>query len=242
MMRVAMIWVALACAASVGSAHAQEIEISLQPGETLLEVQSEGVHRARPDVMTISAGVVTTGATAAQALDANNLLATRVVERIRGLGVTPQDLRTTELAVQPRYAETQGHRDDETPRIIGYVASNQVEVRLRDLRRASEVLSAAFAAGANRVEGPRFSLSDDRPAALAAQREGIRLARADAENYAAALAMRVVRILRVSERGRSRDSYGEVMVSGTRVRSTPVEPGEIETRVRVWVDFAMAPR
>jgi len=72
----------------------------------------------------------------------------------------------------------------------------------------------------------------------------VELARQEAETYAAALGMRISRVLRVSERSRDRGNQGDyITVTGSRVsRGPPVEPGEIDTKVRIWVDFALAPK
>lgn len=227
-------------------AAAQNAPLTLQPGETLLEVQAEGVHLSRPDVMTITAGVVTTAATAPEAMQANNSLATRLIERVRALGVNPRDIRTQRLSLRPRFDEQQraaADRDDREPRIIGYIASNDLELRLRDLSRAGEILAALIDAGANSVRGPQFSLSQPRPADLAAQQDAIRIARENADSYAQALGMRVARVLRVSERSRYSDGRdGTITVTGSRNSRTPIEPGEISTRSQTWVDFALVPR
>ena len=55
----------------LGAGPAAAQEIMLAPGETLLKVEGEGVHRGAPDRAAISAGVVTTGATAREALAAD---------------------------------------------------------------------------------------------------------------------------------------------------------------------------
>jgi hypothetical protein len=233
--------IGLACALLLAApAAAQEVELELQPGETLLQVEAEGVARSRPDVLTVTAGVSSTGATAAEALQASNVAAERVLARVRALGVSPQDIRTNQLSVRPRFA---GQRDEDVPpRILGYVSENRLELRLRDLSRAGDIVSAAFEAGANNVDGPSFTLSDDRPQRLAAAREGVRRAREEAENYAQALGMRISRVLRVTERGRVDQREEYITVTGSRIARTPVEPGEVTTGVRVWVDFALAPR
>lgn len=233
---------ALAAFLAGSPAWAQETALPLRPGEALLEIHAEGIHRSRPDVMTISVGVVTTGRTAAEALAANSENADRVIARVRSLGVAPSDIQTRDLRVRPQFAEDRGR--DEERRIVGYVAANRVSLRLRDLMRAGAIIGAAFEAGANDVDGPHFSLANGRPAMLAAQRDAIRLAREEAENHAAALDLRVVRVLRVSERsaGPSRDRSNAIVVSGRSLASVPIEPGEIETAANVWMDFALAPR
>lgn len=237
---------AFTAVAAPGAAAAQEVSIDLAPGETLLEVEAEGVSANRPDVMTIAAGIETTGPTASEALRRNNEVANRLLEVIRSRRVDARDIRTTILRVRPQYERERPDDDGERERrIIGYSATNTLELRLRDLTRAPELLDALLSAGANNVSGPSFSLSEERPARLAAQRAAVELARQEAENFAAALGMRVTRVLRVSERSRDRgneyDNY--ITVTGSRIGpGPPIEPGELETRVTVWVDFALAPR
>ena len=242
-MRLAVL--AAALLAWAAAAGAQNVSLQLQPGETLLEVDAEGIQRDRPDVMEISAGVVTTGATAGEALGRNSAIAAQIVAAVRALGIEPRDVRTSELSIRPRYAPRRGNNNDDEEEdrpITGYVASNNVEIRLRDLGRSSDLLDAMLRAGANNVSGPSFSLSDDRRSRLAAQREAVRLAREEAEAYAEALDMRVVRTLRVSERSRYTRGDNTIIVTGSLVRGAPIEPGEVETEVTVWVDFALAPR
>ena len=239
-----LVAVAALALAFAGAAAAQNAPLELRPGETLLEIEAVGTHADRPDIMTISAGVVTTGPTAAEALRENSVIANRLIETVRARGIEARDVRTTRLRVAPVF-ERRG-RDDEDDesgrRIIGYTATNSVELRLRDLARAPELLDAFLAAGANNVDGPRFSLSNERLAILAAQRDAVRLAREEADNYAQYMGMRVTRILRVSERRRDIDGGDRLYVTGSRSNLPPVEPGEIETRVTAWVDFALAPQ
>ena len=221
---------------------AQDVTIALAPGETLLKVEAEGVSRNQPDLMEITAGVVTTGSSAREALRANSALAERLIAAVRAAGIDPRDVRTAELSVAPRLRESDD--DNVRPRILGYVARNSLELRLRDLARASEVIDALFAAGANQVDGPRFALADAKPALREARRAAIAEARAEAETYAEALNMRIARVLRVSERNPMNDGNGSdtIVVTGSRVRGAPIEPGEIDTEVTVWADYALAPR
>jgi hypothetical protein len=197
--------------------------------------------------MTISAGTVTTGTTAAEAVRANNALAQRLIEAVRGQGVDARDVRTSNFQVEPRF---EGERDGDNmgldgrpPRIVGYVVENTLGIRIRDLSAAQSLISRLFEAGANSVSGPRFALSDDRAAIRAAERDAVAQGRAEAENYAAAAGRRLGRLLRISDRRVWRDSEGEVMyVTGSRIPATPIEPGEMETRVTIHMDFALAPQ
>lgn len=231
-------------AALAGPAAAQPV-LSIAPGETLLSIEAEGSALSRPDVMTITASVVTTGARASDALAANNVLAGKLIDAVRGAGVAPTDIRTSNLSVRPQIeaaGSERAEREDREPRIRGYVVTNSLELRLRDLGKASSVLDALIVAGANDVRGPRFSLSNAAPAERAAERAAILEARAQADNYANALGKRIVRVIRVSERLSYRQDDDVIVVTGSRIQRTPVEPGELTTNATVFVDFAIADR
>lgn len=225
-----------------GPSSIVEPMVTLAPNETLLEVTATGTVSSRPDLMTFSAGVVTTGATTEEAIRANGELATRLIDAVRASGVAAKDVKTERLELFPRITDEEEERADReggAPRISGYVARNRLEIRLRDLDRASDVMEQLFSAGANEVQGPYFSLQDPTPSQRLAERRAIEAARAEAENYAAALGKRVSRILRASERGtRTQNFEQSIVVTGGTGRN-PIEPGEIHTNSTVYVDFAL---
>jgi uncharacterized protein YggE len=190
---------------------------------------------------------VTSGGTAREALASNSALANRLVAAVRAAGVPLQDVQTSELSVSPRFADIRGGErggpEDSRPRIIGYVARNQVELRLRDLATAPQVVQSLFENGANQVRGPSFSLSNPKPAQAMARRAAVAAASEEAAAYADALNMRISRVLRVSERGDPRAEASDyIVVTGSRVSRPPLEPGELATSLRLWIDYAMAPK
>lgn len=244
-MRLAGLATALALAALPAGVAAQDVPIALNPGEVLLNVQASGNHMSRPDVMTVTAGVVTTAPTAREALTANSALANRLIDVVRSKGIEPRDARTAQLSVEPRFEELNrdGSERGNPPRILGYVANNRLELRLRDLSRAPDIIEALFTAGANSVRGPQFSLADPAPAERLARRAAVEAARLEAETYAEALGMRLSRVLRVSERGSFEwDGNDQIVVTGSRISRPNIEPGELTTRITVWIDYAMVPR
>jgi len=235
--------IGLVAAVFAPAANAQPA-IELAPGEALISVEAEGKIASRPDTMTVTAGAVTTGITAEEAVNANAALAQRLIAAVRGTGIEGRDIRTSDFAVRPTFDRREVRGEEGLPpRIIGYVVENQVEIRLRDLSNAQTLIGRLFAAGANSVRGPTFTLSDDRQARRTAERRAIEEARAEAENYAAAAGRRLGRVLRISDRRSWTEPLTDtVYVTGSRVAATPIEPGEVETRAVVYVDFALAPQ
>ena len=122
------------------------------------------------------------------------------------------------------------------------------------MTKASELLTVLFEAGANDVNGPFFSIEDDSAAVTKARADAVSKAKAEADAYATAFGMRVVKVLRISERQRSA-TYESIVVTGSRIRpagapppppppmsSPAVEVGEMEQKVTIWVDFALGPK
>ncbi|WP_174273964.1 SIMPL domain-containing protein, partial [Sphingomonas bacterium] len=128
-------------------------------GATRLELSATGEVLRRPDTAIISAGVVTTGATAARALDENTRKMAATIAALARAGVADRDMQTNAIRLQPQYR----YAENQPPALTGYQATNQVTVRLRDVAGAGGVLDALVAAGANQIDGPTLTI--DKPEA-----------------------------------------------------------------------------
>ena len=219
------------------SAQAAEVQIASSGPVVELNVQ-EIVHSA-PDVAQIGAGVITRAATAQQAVQENAQAMERLVERIRALGIERRDIQTSNFNLNPDYRHNPQTGEQS---FNGYTVHNQVNVKLRDLDRAGEVLDALVAAGANNIHGPNFMLEDDAEAKAEARTAGFASGKAMAENYARMAGYSSVRLLEVSE---SFQSYGPPQPVAMMARgesadaSTPIEPGEVGTQVTLTVKYEM---
>ena len=237
--------------ASTAAAQTSPTEV-LAPNQTLLEVQSTGQSYAAPDQATLTGGVVTFATTSREAADSNARAMAQVVAALKKAGVVPRDIQTQSVSLDPQ--SNYDRQGAEPPRITGYQARNAVTVRVRDVTKASELLTVLFEAGANDVNGPFFSIEDDSAAVTKARADAVSKAKAEADAYATAFGMRVVKVLRISERQRSA-TYESIVVTGSRIRpagapppppppmsSPAVEVGEMEQKVTIWVDFALGPK
>lgn len=224
---------ALALAASPAGAQ----QLVLQPGETLLEVEAEGIVRAVPDRATFSTEVSSDGGTPDAAMQANAVAAQRLVSAMLAAGVAQADLRTSDIRTGRRFRRNSD--GDHTDEVIGYRASERFEVRV-PAGRASAVLDALGKAGATEINGPSFSVKDAAPLDRAARAKAVAEANARADDYAAALGLRRSRILRVSERSARRLEGSDIVVTGSKRVAAPLAPGEQETTTTVWIDYALA--
>ncbi len=115
-----------------------------------------------PDIAKFSTGVVTEADTSSDAMAKNGPLMDTVVNAIKSSGIPANDIRTSGVTLEPVYnynSEPQGATDK--PKIVGYRATNTVTVKVKDLSKIGSTIDAANNAGANRVNGVSFELSDE---------------------------------------------------------------------------------
>ena len=234
---------AAAALAAPLAAHAQTPPaISMIPASgTVLDVVAEGRTTRTPDLATIRAGVVSQGASAAQALSGNAAAMTKVLAALRRAGVAERDIATAtatvSLSPQYRYAENQ------PPVITGYQANNSVSIRFRDVAKSGAILDTLVAQGANQIDGPSLSIAEPDAALDEARTDAVKRARTRADLYARAAGLRVGRIVSIVEAGQNAGGpdrppvvYARAMAAEAK---TQIAPGETDVSVTLQVRFLL---
>lgn len=143
-----------------------------------ITVTGNGETAARPDIAMITIGVRSEGATAAAALSANNANMAATLKSLKDAGIADRDIQTSGLSINPQYNY---ERNRSNPEVTGFVASNTVNVRLRDLDKAGSVIDTAVRAGANSLGGIQFGFDDPKEMEQQALRNAVAAAKAKAE-------------------------------------------------------------
>lgn len=194
-----------------------------------IAVSGQGSASARPDMAELSAAVVSTARTAAEAVTANSAAMEKAIAALKAAGVDDKDVATSGFSVMPRFSSPAPNApaQNEEPRIIGYEVRNALTVRVHDLGALGTVLDRLVAAGANEVGGLSLTISDPAKVADSARREAVADARRKAEIYASAAGVRLGRVLRVSERGAGGPEPVAMMMRADMAKaSVPVAAGE----------------
>ena len=218
---------------------------TVAPGDTLLSLSAEGKVSRAPDMATVSAGVTTTGRTAAAAMSANAAAMSRAISALKAAGLADRDVQTSAINLSPAFAQAAPNQpNDAAPRITGYTASNNITVRARDLTRLGKLIDALIGAGANDINGPSFGVTDSDTAMDAAREDAMAKVRARAALYARTAGLKVLRILTISEdSGEVMRPMPMLMMAKLAMDSapTPVAAGEIDLTARITVAFELAP-
>jgi len=198
--------------------------------------------------MTVQPGfAATSSATApAECDEGNSVVAVRanaaqmdkVMAQIKAAGVAERDIQTSGVNLNPQYK----YIENQNPTIIGYQASNNVNLKIRDIGKLGKVLDSLVASGANQINGPTFEIDQPEPVYDEARRAALDKAQARAQMYAKALGMQVRRIVSISEGGGFHPPVPMPMMMRAQAKGeadTAISPGETTLSVNLDVVFEL---
>jgi len=231
---------------------AQQISATLDQlaASPVVTVQISEQLRSPPDEATINAGTESHAPTASAALAANKLKTEHLIEAIRSAGIPSKDVQTEGVSVRADY-QFESVNGQGRQRLAGYVASNTVRIKTRQIDRLVSLLDTLTAAGATNIYGPNFSIADPAPLRAEARKRAMTRGESEASEYARNAGFRGVQLLSVQEGVSYRAT--DIIISGTRmppVAAPPppppppperggIEPGQIETGVTLTLQYRM---
>lgn len=219
--------------------------LSLVRGPATVQVSAQAIVSSAPNRVYIDVGVRSEARRPDAAAADNAARVAEVIRAVRKAAGPGTRLTTADYSLAPQY---QYHPNGKPPTLTGYTVTNIVRVRLDTLERIGAVIDAANAAGANMQQNLRFALRDPEAARLRALAQAAHRARAAARAVAAALDLRIVRIVSVRQTGVSVEPPGppRLYEQAIRVRRaspvTPIESGGIRVTANISLTVAVAPR
>lgn len=142
-----------------------------------ITVVGRGETKISPDRANIQISVQTRAATAGAAGAANATRQRAVLNALRKLGLSDDQLSTANYNVNPEYR----YEANRNPIITGYTATNTIVAEVRDLTKVGAVIDAALGAGANLISSLNFYASNIQQARQTAITAAVQIARAEAE-------------------------------------------------------------
>lgn len=186
----------LAAAALIGPGQGISAPDGTPP--RVISISGLGEVKTRPDMATISTGVVSEGATAKDALAKNNAAMAAVIAALKNAGIAEDDIQTSDFSVSPKYPPYQPNQTT-APRIVGYTVSNQVTAKVKDLAKLGGILDTLVQSGSNQINGIAFGVDEPKPQLDEARKKAVADARAKAELYAAAAGVSLGKVIQISE-------------------------------------------
>jgi uncharacterized protein len=204
------------------------------PAANTITVSASGKVSLVPDVAHVSLGVTVTKATvkATRAEAASRM--SDIIAAIKALGVADADIQTVGLNLYPQYT------NGSSTKIVGYTLSNQVQITIRDLDKADDVVDTATSKGVTDVNGISFDVADPAKALNDARASAVAAAQASAAAMATAAHVTLGSVVSITDASApSPIYYGARLGAIAPDAATPIQPGSQDISANVTVVFAI---
>jgi uncharacterized protein YggE len=205
------------------------------PASNTITVSASGKISQVPDVARVSLGVSQTKPTVKAAREAAATRMTNIIAAMKTLGVADADIQTVGLNLYPQYA------NGSSTKIVGYTVGNQIQITVRDIDKADEVVDTATAKGATEVNGISFDIADPAKALNDARVSAIASAQVSAAAMASAAHLSLGSVVSITDT----TPPSPIVYGGALGRfaaadaATPIQPGSQDVSATVTVVFAI---
>lgn len=147
-----------------------------------------------PDVAVISMGYTSEKKTVSAAQKDVNEVIKKFSDKLKELGIKDTDIRTNNYNIYTQYDYSSSVR-----RLTGYQVSEDIQIKVRDLEKTSEVLNLAGELGMNEVGNLTFDIENKDEYIKKLKEEAIKDAKENAKNRAELLGIKLGDIVAYNE-------------------------------------------
>jgi len=205
-----------------------------------LNVSSEGVVYATPDIAKLRFGVQQIGPDAGRVEEQISDSIANIKDALGDQDIDDKDIKTVSFGVYPDYG---AYPLNENSRIRSYTGSHILEVTIRDLDTVNDIASAVIKAGANQVENVYFTVEDPEEWYQEARSQAVSKAKAKAEQLAKEADIRLGKLISINENTSGGPIYYDRAISspggfgGGGEFDTGIESGSLEIRAYVTLIY-----
>lgn len=207
-----------------------------------ISLQGTGSVSVAPDMAIISFGVTQEAKTAREALDQNNKAMGEILSAMRENGVEEKDLQTSGFNVSPRYVYPKRKTNGEqpAPQITGYLVSNQLTVRIRDINKVGGILDLSVTLGMNSGGNIQFTNANTKDIIKQARTRAVEDALEKAQTLATAANVKLGNILNINENSSRHRPVAIAQARSLSVQESaavPIASGENSYKVNVQMTW-----
>ena len=209
------------------------------PKPSQITVRGSGSISVKPDtlVMTVGASIQDTTVKAAQTQV--TAIIDAIEAKLKAAGVAEKDYKTVQYGVEPvmDYGSSPEKGGAGTPKLIGFRVINMLEVTLRDITKATDLLDQLTTSGVNTIYNISYTLADADSLSKQAYDKAVKDAEERATRLAGLSNMNLGRIISVTEPSANQPGilYGE-MGKGA-AAGGGVFPGQQNLQIDVIVSY-----
>ena len=223
------------------SGEAALFQTSDGSGSQGISVSGEGRVSVAPDMVLLNIGVSAKEDTVAAANSAVQAAMDRLLSSLKADGVVEEDIQTSQFSISPEY-----DYQFSQPRLTGYRVTHMLQVKVRDIARAGEVIDGGVEAAGDLVQVNGISLTVDDMSAMANQARELAMAdaKAKAQELARLADVELGKPVSISESSYNPGppiAYRAAMgYESAALDQTSISTGELEVVVSVQITYGIA--
>jgi uncharacterized protein len=194
------------------------------PDTRQVTVVGSGEVQATPDTLTANVSIQAIAPDVTAAMNQTSDRMQAVINALTNSGIDRNDISTTNVTLQPQYGGS-----DNPNAIVGYQASNSINVKIRNLNNASQTLGLIGTTGgdATRINSVSYSIDDDSQLVKDARARAFDDAKDRAEQYAQLSGLTLGKVVSISESsGTTPPTPIPAPMPRAAMEAVPVEPGQ----------------
>ncbi|MFG1931722.1 SIMPL domain-containing protein [Mycobacterium sp. NPDC048908] len=198
-------------------------------------VVGAGEVQGAPDTLNVNASIEFVAADVSGAMNQTSERQRAVIDALVGAGINRKDISTSNVSLQPQFA------GGDSTTIVGYRANNSIDVKIRKLDTASQILASIIETGgdATRINSVNYSLDDDSQLVKDARARAFNDAKDRAQQYAQLSGLDLGKVISITESGGATPPTPVPNFKGAEMAAVPVEPGQQTVNFSVTVIFEL---
>lgn len=201
-----------------------------------VQVSGTGEIQVKPDMAVVWLGVQTEAESAQEALRQNNTQMQTLMSDLEDADIPAENIQTQTIRLSPRY---EFDNTGENRALVGYTASNVLEVRTENLEELGTLLDRSVEAGANTIENIRFEISASDYLTDQARESAVQNARHKAEQLAEFTGATLGQVLEIQESSSTPGPVVRQMEAPAEAAAVPISPGSLNITVQVQVTWSL---
>jgi len=203
-----------------------------------ISVNGVGKVFVEPELANISIGVESRAKTAGEASDENKRDMDLVMKSLKAMDIKDEDIQTTDYSLFPDYQFIEKERRQI---IVGYIARNMVQVKVKDIDKIGDILDAVTEAGANQIYGIGFTVEDPNKYKDEARKLAVDEAKNKAQNLAKFAGVKLGDIVSMREEwyGPEQEyyTYESRTAMGADMGGAQISPGQLLITVTIQMQY-----
>ncbi|MEZ0535683.1 SIMPL domain-containing protein [Caldicellulosiruptoraceae bacterium PP1] len=192
---------------------------------------------AQPDISIITAGVLSENVSADEAYKETALKINRIIDSIKKLGISTNDIKTIRVNVYPKYSY---EKDTGSSKIIGFYASSDIQVTIRNIQNTGKVIDTAVKNGSNNISDIRYDVSNLDKYYNQALAKAVNVAKSKATVIADNIGVKLGKPRNVTENTYVNypiTTYNKMTSVAAQDSAIQIEPGSVEIKADITLTY-----